>query len=151
MVLAGRQAEFSCLLPSIRGEGTTQPIRSLLPRLLQTPREEWVGGSLEGPLEEVAGWGEQWDCHPRRLAAVPSPQQRAVPSLPVSPPLPLLTDRYFLQWDGGRMANTRGSQAPQRSTCSVDYSLLWPENQFLVSCGFRFVLRIAPPPPPHQS
>lgn len=113
MELAGRQAELSCLLPSIKGEGTTQPIRRLLPLPLRTPREEWVGGSLEGPLEEVAGWGEQWDYHPRRLAAVPSPQQRAVPSLPVSPPLPLPTDYYSLQWDGGGMANTQGPNLPE--------------------------------------
>ena len=72
-----------------------------------------MGGSLEGPLEEIAGWGEQWDYHPQRLAAVPSPQQRAVPSLPVSPPLPLPTDYYSLQWDGGGMANTWGPKPPE--------------------------------------
>ena len=112
------------MLPSIRGEGTTQPIRRLLPLPLRTPREEWVGGSLEGPLEEIAGWGEQWDYHPQRLAAVPSPQQRAVPSLPVSPPLPLPTDYYSLQWDGGGMANTWGPKPPEVPMSSGLQSIL---------------------------
>lgn len=70
---AGRKAELTCSLPSIRGEGTTQTIRSLPPPCLRSPQRAgrkaaWRppgGGSL---------WGERWGGHP---AAVPSPQQRA--------------------------------------------------------------------------
>lgn len=114
MEKAGRKAELPCFLPSTRGEGTSQPIRSLLPLPLGAPREKWVGGSLDAPSWRQHVTGEVRLSPSKAGSCSLSPaesRKRLGASLSVPPSLPLPTDLYSL-WDGGAPANTCGSEAP---------------------------------------
>lgn len=90
MELAGRQAELSYSLPSIRGEGATQPIGSLLPLPFRSPQRGVGGRQPGGPLEEVACWerGGAVSLEGWQLFSLPSRELEECGSLSAYFPIP---------------------------------------------------------------
>lgn len=129
--LTRRQAELSCSLPSIRGEGTIPTIRNLSPLPLR---------SLQRAVGGKAAWrspgggsmlGGRWGCRPQGLAAAPSPQQRAGRlgeplCLSPHPSHSLLISAPCV--GGGRSSVHKGVPGSQRAPHLVECSPPWAEK-----------------------
>lgn len=145
---AGRKVELSCSLPSTRGEGTSQPIRSLPPPPFRSLQREVGGRQPGGPLEESAYWerggrGGAVTLAGWQLFPLPSRELEEGGNLclfPHSSHLPLITP----MWVGGGTMYKCGSWAPGAHCVQRNAVFPGPRSQLMVSYSFRFVLSVFP-------